>query len=76
MPRLRRVAAAVAFAASLLFAGWSRADEPGDPGKARPPPPIAEKTAKLKKGKHTLLAVVADAAGHHAAAGRVLKTCK
>ncbi len=34
------------------------------------------KTAKLKKGTHMLLAVVADAAGHHAAAGRVLKTCK
>ncbi len=34
------------------------------------------KTAKLKKGTHTLLAVVVDAAGRHAAAGRVLKTCK
>ena len=34
------------------------------------------KTAKLKQGKHTLLATVTDAAGQQAAAGRVIKICK
>jgi minor extracellular serine protease Vpr len=34
------------------------------------------KTGKLKKGTHRLLATVTDAAGHKAAAGRVLKVCK
>jgi hypothetical protein len=37
---------------------------------------IAWKTAKLKKGSHKLLAIVTDAAGHKAGAGRVLKVCK
>jgi hypothetical protein len=37
---------------------------------------IAWKTAKLKKGKHNLLATVTDAAGHKAAASRVLRVCK
>jgi minor extracellular serine protease Vpr len=37
---------------------------------------VAWKTAKLKKGTHKLLATVTDAAGHKAAAGRVLKICK
>jgi subtilisin family serine protease len=37
---------------------------------------IAWKTAKLKKGTHKLLATVTDAAGHKAAAGRVLRVCK
>ena len=37
---------------------------------------ISWKTAKLKKGTHKLLATVTDAAGHKAAAGRVLKVCK
>jgi subtilisin family serine protease len=36
----------------------------------------AWKTAKLKTGTHKLLATVTDAAGHKAAAGRVLKVCK
>jgi minor extracellular serine protease Vpr len=37
---------------------------------------VSWKTAKLKKGKHKLLATVTDAAGRKAAAGRVLKVCK
>jgi len=37
---------------------------------------IAWNTAKLKKGKHNLLATVTDAAGRKAAAGRVLSVCK
>ncbi|HEX4678557.1 MAG TPA: S8 family serine peptidase, partial [Gaiellaceae bacterium] len=37
---------------------------------------IAWKTAKLKKGKHNLLATVTDAAGHKAAASRVIRVCK
>jgi minor extracellular serine protease Vpr len=37
---------------------------------------IAWKTAKLKKGPHTLRATVTDAAGRKAAAGRVLRVCK
>jgi subtilisin family serine protease len=37
---------------------------------------VAWKTAKLKAGTHKLLATVTDAAGHKAAAGRVLKVCK
>jgi hypothetical protein len=37
---------------------------------------VAWKTAKLKKGKHTLVATVTDAAGRKAAAGRVIKVCK
>jgi hypothetical protein len=37
---------------------------------------VTWKTAKLKKGKHKLLATVTDAAGHQAAAGRVLRVCK
>ncbi|HEV7640452.1 MAG TPA: S8 family serine peptidase [Gaiellaceae bacterium] len=37
---------------------------------------LAWKTAKLKKGTHKLLATVTDAAGHTAAAGRVLRVCK
>ncbi|MCW2964789.1 MAG: hypothetical protein JWO17_2041 [Actinomycetia bacterium] len=36
---------------------------------------IAWKTAKLKKGKHKLLATVTDAAGRKAAASRVLRVC-
>jgi hypothetical protein len=37
---------------------------------------VAWRTAKLKKGAHKLLATVTDAAGHKAAAGRVLRVCK
>jgi minor extracellular serine protease Vpr len=37
---------------------------------------VAWKTGKLKQGTHKLLATVTDAAGHKAAAGRVLKVCK
>jgi hypothetical protein len=37
---------------------------------------ITWKTGKLKKGTHKLLATVTDAAGHTAAAGRVLRVCK
>ena len=37
---------------------------------------VTWKTAKLKKGKHKLLATVTDAAGRKAAAGRVLRVCK
>ncbi|MDX6426770.1 MAG: hypothetical protein QOD52_2175, partial [Gaiellaceae bacterium] len=37
---------------------------------------IAWKTAKLTKGTHKLLATVTDAAGHKAAAARVLRVCK
>ena len=35
-----------------------------------------EKTAKLKKGKHKLLATVTDAVGRTTAADRVVKVCK
>jgi minor extracellular serine protease Vpr len=37
---------------------------------------VTWKTRKLKKGTHKLLATVTDAAGHKAAAGRVLRVCK
>ena len=37
---------------------------------------VAWNTAKLKKGKHNLLATVTDAAGRKAAAGRAIKICK
>jgi minor extracellular serine protease Vpr len=36
---------------------------------------VAWNTAKLKKGKHKLLATVTDAAGRKAAAGRVIRVC-
>jgi hypothetical protein len=37
---------------------------------------VAWKTGNAKKGTHKLLATVTDAAGHKAAAGRVVKVCK
>jgi minor extracellular serine protease Vpr len=37
---------------------------------------LAWKTGNAKKGTHKLLATVTDAAGHKAAAGRVVKVCK
>jgi minor extracellular serine protease Vpr len=37
---------------------------------------IAWKTAKLKKGKHLLVATAVDAAGRHAAASRSVRVCK
>jgi minor extracellular serine protease Vpr len=37
---------------------------------------VAWNTAKLKKGKHLLVATVVDAAGRKATAGRTVKTCK
>jgi hypothetical protein len=37
---------------------------------------LAWKTAKLKKGKHHLVATVTDAAGRTAAAGRDVRVCK